>query len=64
MLILKGHRSDKPLRSLAFSPDGTRLASSGRDGKTLLWDLNADFHGAKIPHTGAAGKAAFQGDRR
>ena len=38
MLILKDH-SGKPVRSLAFSPDGTKLASSARDYKTLLWDL-------------------------
>src|SRR5688572_8153510 len=44
MQILKGHRADKPLRSLAFSPDGTRLASSGRDKKTLLWDLTTGKH--------------------
>jgi WD40 repeat protein len=37
--ILKGHLSIKPVRSLAFSPDGTKLASSARDYKTFLWDL-------------------------
>jgi WD40 repeat protein len=44
MQILKGHRSDKAIRSLAFSPDGMRLASSGRDNKTLLWDLGTGKH--------------------
>jgi WD40 repeat protein len=40
MQILKGHRSGKPVRSLAFSPDSMELASAGRDYKTLLWDLS------------------------
>jgi WD40 repeat protein len=37
--ILKGHLSIKPVRSLSFSPDGTKLASSARDYRTFLWDL-------------------------
>ena len=32
-----GHNSD--VQSLSFSPDGTRLASSGFDGTILVWDL-------------------------
>lgn len=44
MQILKGHRTGKPIRALAFSSDGTKLASSGRDGKTLLWDLETGTH--------------------
>jgi WD40 repeat protein len=40
MQILKGHLATKPVRSLAFSPDGTQLASSARDYKTFLWDLS------------------------
>jgi WD40 repeat protein len=36
---MKGHKNGKPIRSLAFSPDGTRLASSALDYKTFLWDL-------------------------
>jgi dipeptidyl aminopeptidase/acylaminoacyl peptidase len=42
--ILKGHLSTKPVRSLAFSPDGTKLASSARDYKTFLWDLATGRH--------------------
>src|SRR5262249_36447108 len=44
MIILKGHLSTKPVRSLAFSPDGTKLASSARDYKTFLWDLATGRH--------------------
>jgi WD40 repeat protein len=40
MLILKGHNSAKPVRSLAFSPDGAHLGSSARDYQTRLWNLN------------------------
>src|SRR5262249_34444236 len=39
MLVLKGHLATKPVRSLAFAPDGTRLASSARDYTVRLWDL-------------------------
>src|SRR5262245_4202153 len=46
MQILKGHRSGKAIRALAFSPGGTKLASSGRDGKTLLWHLVTGKHRA------------------
>jgi WD40 repeat protein len=42
--ILKGHLATKPVRSLAFSPDGTKLASSARDYKTFLWDLATGKH--------------------
>jgi WD40 repeat protein len=44
MQILKGHRHDKPVRSLAFAPSGDRLASSARDYKTFLWDLGTGEH--------------------
>jgi WD40 repeat protein len=39
MRLLKGHRHNKPVRSLVFSPDSTKLASCARDYITRLWDL-------------------------
>jgi WD40 repeat protein len=44
MQILKGHLAIKPVRSLAFAPDGASLASSARDYKTFLWDLSTGKH--------------------
>src|SRR5262245_1009037 len=39
MRVLTGHRSSRPVCSLAFYPDGTRLASCGGDHTVRLWDL-------------------------
>ena len=35
--ILRGH--SKEVESLAFSPDGTLLASGSWDGRLCLWDI-------------------------
>ena len=36
---LVGHESDRVIRSVVFSPDGTTLASGSYDRKVKLWDM-------------------------
>src|SRR4051812_20502453 len=62
MQILKGHLSIKPVRSLAFSPEGTHLASSARDYKTFLWDLSTGKY--EVIETSDSYTVAFSPDGR
>jgi WD40 repeat protein len=59
VLLLNGHRA-KPITSIAFSPDGTRLASTCADDAVLLWDLGSG-QGKTVgrPYPGYAYSVAF-----
>ena len=46
----KGHFG--PVNALAFSPDGTRLATGGADGTLRLWDTTARRDAVSIPQDG------------
>jgi WD40 repeat protein len=37
VLSLKGHVGQ--VTSVAFSPDGTHIATVGRDGDLMIWDM-------------------------
>ncbi len=69
---LDGHGG--PITSLAFSPDGTRLASTSVDGRTRLWDTSSWTEIASLVGVGesdwvvltpegyyASSKSAFRG---
>jgi hypothetical protein len=44
---LTGHTDE--VFAVAFHPDGTRLATGGRDGAVWLWDLNRGEAVARLP---------------
>jgi WD40 repeat protein len=46
-LILRGHQ--KPVTTVAFLPDGTRLLTAGRDGTARFWSLPDGAPGAVLP---------------
>jgi WD40 repeat protein len=59
--VLRGHTD--LVFGVAFHPDGTRLATAGRDQAILLWDLARGEEVARLPgHTGYVWSLAFSPD--
>jgi WD40 repeat protein len=59
---LRGHRDD--VSSVAFSPDGTRLVTAGRDHDAIVWDLASGDFVRLTAHGGAVADARFSPDGR
>ena len=59
--MLRGHTDD--VFAVAFHPDGTRLATAGRDRAVWLWDLARGEEVARLPgHTSYVWSLAFSPD--
>jgi WD40 repeat protein/tRNA A-37 threonylcarbamoyl transferase component Bud32 len=59
--VLRGHTD--LVYGVAFHPDGTRLATAGRDQAILLWDLARSEEVARLPgHTSYVWSLAFSPD--
>jgi WD40 repeat protein/serine/threonine protein kinase/tetratricopeptide (TPR) repeat protein len=60
---IEGHTSD--LQTVAFSPDGKRLASAGWDNKIKVWDLASGKGPVTIDrHSGVVHQVSFSPDGR
>ncbi|MEB3221951.1 MAG: WD40 repeat domain-containing protein [Candidatus Sericytochromatia bacterium] len=53
---------EAPTMSVAFAPDGRRLASAGRLGPITLWELEADASLALAGHVGVVHRVTFTAD--
>jgi WD40 repeat protein len=58
--LLRGHRNQTGF--LAFSPDGSLLASAAADKKAILWDLSSREAVVSVAHQTVAWGVAFSGD--
>jgi hypothetical protein len=59
--VLSGHTDE--VFAAAFHPDGTRLATAGRDRAVWLWDLKRGVEVARLPgHTSYVWSLAFTPD--
>jgi WD40 repeat protein len=60
VLSFKGHDGD--VSDVAFSPDGSRLASTGEDGKLNVWDPSTARLVSSLAATGHASGPSFSAD--
>jgi WD40 repeat protein len=62
---IRGVKHEDLVRSVAFSPDCTLLATASADRTCLVWDITADVKVARLPHDDAVATVAFNptGDR-
>src|SRR5262249_31982728 len=58
--VLKGHRAR--VLSVAFSPDGTLLASASRDHDVRIWNVRTGGSVVGLPHKSAVRDAEFSPD--
>jgi WD40 repeat protein/DNA-binding SARP family transcriptional activator/tRNA A-37 threonylcarbamoyl transferase component Bud32 len=60
ILSFQGHDGD--VNDVAFSPDGSRLASTGEDGKLNVWDPSTGRLVSSLAATGSASGPSFSAD--
>lgn len=59
---LTGHRDG--VRAMAFSPDGSRVATASWDGTARIWDVKSGVQRVQTGHIGSVASVAFSPDGR